>query len=83
MDPGKSLQWRCKAVARPAPTYAWYKNGKLIESVPGVMEVKGNYLHFPSVDKERDEGMYQCSATNVHGTSFSTGQLKILCKLKD
>ena len=24
--------------------------------------------------------MYQCSATNVHGTTFSSGELKVLCK---
>ncbi|XP_060571798.1 contactin-like [Ruditapes philippinarum] len=41
-------------------------------------QVRGNVLTIVSVVKERDEGMYQCAATNQHGTTFSTGQLKVL-----
>ena len=48
-DPDKMLKWRCKAVARPGATYTWYKNGVMIQSVPGVVEVKRNYLHIFSV----------------------------------
>ena len=80
VDPGQSIKWRCKAVARPKATYVWYKNGEILQSIPGEMEVTGNLLYFKSVDKARDEGMYQCSATNVHGTTFSTGRLKVFCK---
>lgn len=77
-DPGQNLRWRCKAVARPAATYSWYKDGEPIKNVPGVIEVNRNYLMIYNVDAERDEGMYQCGATNVHGTTFSYGQLKVL-----
>ncbi|XP_045162637.2 contactin-like [Mercenaria mercenaria] len=77
-DPGQELKWRCKAVARPKATYTWYKNGELIQNIPGVIEVHKNNLIIYSVDSDRDEGMYQCGATNVHGTTFSYGQLKVL-----
>ncbi|KAL4221661.1 Contactin 1 [Mactra antiquata] len=77
-DPGMTLRWNCKAVARPSAVYAWYKNGILIKSIPGKIEVRGNILTIMNVDRDTDEGMYQCSATNQHGTAFSTGQLKVL-----
>ena len=80
VDPGQSIKWRCKAVARPRAYYQWYKNGEVLQSEPGVLEVKGNILRILNTDADRDEGMYQCSATNVHGTTFSTGRLKVLCK---
>ena len=37
-------------------------------------------MYLRNIDKDRDEGMYQCSATNMHGTAFGTGQLKVLCE---
>ncbi|XP_052761161.1 contactin-5-like [Mya arenaria] len=77
-DPEKTLKWRCKAVARPAATYAWYKDGVLVQGIMGEIEIRRNYLIIHKVDKARDEGMYQCGATNVHGTTFSYGQLKVL-----
>ena len=80
MDPGQSLKWGCKAVARPRAIYRWYKNGEPMEEIPGEIEITGTRLWIASVDKDRDEGMYQCSATNAHGTTFSTGRLKVLCK---
>ncbi|KAK3583433.1 hypothetical protein CHS0354_025554 [Potamilus streckersoni] len=78
VDPGATIRWRCKAVARPNPTYTWYKNGKLITEISGEIEVRNNYLYIKAVDKTRDEGMYQCGATNKHGTVYSTGQLRVL-----
>ena len=67
-------------MARPAATYAWYKNGQLIENDSEDLQAQGNYLILRNIDKDRDEAMYQCSATNVHGTTFSSGQLTVLCK---
>ena len=80
VDPGQSVKWRCKAVARPKATYLWFKDGKLLEAVPGKIEVTGHMLYIWNVQKERDDGMYQCGATNMHGTTFSTGRLKVVCK---
>lgn len=79
-DPGMTITWNCKAVARPSATYSWYKNGVLLENKPGHIEIARNILKIVQVTIERDEGMYQCAATNQHGTTFSSGQLKVLCK---
>ena len=80
IDPGQSVKWYCKAVARPKATYQWYKNGELLKMIPGEIEVRGHMLYIRAVEKERDEGMYQCGATNMHDTTFSTGRLKVVCK---
>ncbi|XP_053378888.1 contactin-like isoform X2 [Mercenaria mercenaria] len=77
-DPGMTIHWNCKAVARPSATYSWYKNGKLLADVQGHIEIRSNVLTIKGVIKARDEGMYQCAATNQHGTTFSTGQLRVL-----
>ena len=75
-----AFTWYCKAVARPAATYSWYKNGELLESIPGEILVRGNILSFTNVNKERDAGVYQCAATNNYGSTLSTGELRVLCK---
>ena len=80
VDPNQQVQWRCKAVARPKAIYTWYKNGEVLQPIPGEIEVTGNILTIRAVQKERDEGMYQCGATNLHGTTFSTGRLKVVCE---
>lgn len=77
-DVGAELTWRCEARAVPRATYTWYRNSTVLVSTPGEIEVRENVLFIKRLDKNRDEGMYQCGATNVHGTSMSTAQLRVL-----
>lgn len=77
-DVGMTVRWYCRAVARPKATYTWYKDGKQLVTVPGQIEIVGGILTFVKVTKSRDEGTYQCAATNQHGTTFSTGQMSVL-----
>ncbi|XP_052225224.1 contactin-like [Dreissena polymorpha] len=77
VDAGQTVVWRCKAVARPRASFSWYKDGVLLTHVPGKLEVSGNKLTISNV-AAGDSGMYQCAATNRHGTSFSSGELQIL-----
>lgn len=77
-DSGMTLRWYCKAVARPSAFYSWYKDGKLLTNVPSHISIFGGMLMIQNVDESRDEGMYQCAATNTYGTTFSSGQLKVL-----
>ena len=44
----------------------------------GKIEQVGSNLMIYNIEAEKDEGMYQCAATNQHGTTYSTGQLKII-----
>ena len=79
-DVGSSLTWRCEAEAVPKAVYAWYKNSQLLKNIPGQLEIHENVLHILRLDQTRDEGMYQCSASNAHGTSITSAQLRVLCK---
>ncbi|OWF40587.1 contactin-like [Mizuhopecten yessoensis] len=79
VDVGGQLTWRCEANGYPSPVYQWYKNGVVLtNSQDGQLTITGNNLVIRSLDKVTHDGMYQCSATNVHGTSFSSAQLRVL-----
>ena len=75
IDVGSKLIWQCEAAGQPVPTYSWYKNGELLSSSSGVT-VESNTLVIDSIDVTRDNGMYQCAASNTHGVTFSTAQLR-------
>ncbi|XP_060585793.1 contactin-like, partial [Ruditapes philippinarum] len=77
-DTGSQLTWRCEAKAIPLGVYIWYKNGEILQSVPGDFEVKRNTIKFQSLDSARHAGMYQCVAMNTHGYSYSSAQLRVL-----
>ncbi|XP_052816691.1 contactin-like [Mya arenaria] len=77
-DVNSELTWRCEARAIPAATYTWYKNSKRLQHVPGQVEIRRNVLYIRSLDKSRDEGMYQCEAANAHGTNKTSAELRVL-----
>ena len=59
----------------------WYKNGQILRpDLDSDYMITGNVLTIPNVNT-RHSGMYQCAATNVHGTTMSAGQLRVLRKL--
>lgn len=80
LDKGtKQLTWRCEARAVPFPQYTWYKNGvPLTNSSDGNIAVWKNTLVLKNLEKSRDEGMYQCGASNAYGTTMTSAQLRIL-----
>ncbi|XP_060074968.1 contactin-like [Ylistrum balloti] len=78
VDIGSQLTWRCEAKAFPTPTYTWFKDGVLITSIPGERTIIKNVMLINSLDPEKHNGMYQCSATNVYGEVFTEGQLRVL-----
>lgn len=81
----ETLVWECEAFGIPAVYYQWFKNGieisdksKLSIEDANRYEVSGKRLTIHGLLPERDEGMYQCKATNELGTAFSSGQLRIV-----
>ncbi|XP_076455700.1 contactin-like isoform X2 [Babylonia areolata] len=78
VDEGRRLTWRCEARGVPSPTYSWFKNGEVLANQDGDVEISGNVLTVVSPDAARHDGMYQCAASNTHGVSYSTGQLRVL-----
>ncbi|GFS11365.1 contactin [Elysia marginata] len=78
-DIGSPLTWRCDARASPTPTFQWMRNGKPVVSDPKrFIRVNNNVLTISKLDPDLHNGMYQCSASNIHGTSLSEGQLRVL-----
>lgn len=86
MDAGTELKWRCEAGGPPNPSYKWFKNGALLDNttIPpddvSRVSVSNNWLTIQALDAIKDNGMYQCSATNALGTRYSAAQLKVLSK---
>ncbi|XP_046353215.1 contactin-like [Haliotis rufescens] len=77
-DVGGQLTWHCEAGGTPPPTYLWYKDGVPLKNMTGVLTIHRNALTVQGLNKERDSGMYQCSATNQHNVMYSTAQLRVL-----
>ncbi|XP_046576744.1 contactin-like [Haliotis rubra] len=83
LDVGSQMTWRCQATAIPPAVYSWYKDTELLTSTPGDVEIVGNVLTIKNANAEKHNGMYQCSAINLHGKSFSTAELKVLSPKPD
>ncbi|CAG5129208.1 unnamed protein product, partial [Candidula unifasciata] len=78
VDIDRQFTWRCEAMGVPRPIYTWFKDGKQLYSIPGDIEVQVNTLTIFKTDPKKHPGMYQCMAVNVHGTTFTTAQLRVL-----
>ncbi|RUS71142.1 hypothetical protein EGW08_021095 [Elysia chlorotica] len=50
----------------------------LLEDHVGHKPVNNNVLVISKLDPDLHNGMYQCSVSNIHGTSLSEGQLRVL-----
>lgn len=77
VDIGSKLTWRCEATAMPEPVYEWYKDGVRLSNIPGKLNIVRNVLTLQNL-QTTDNGMYQCSAENIYGKSFTEGQLRVL-----
>ncbi|XP_068759030.1 fibronectin type III domain-containing protein-like [Montipora capricornis] len=70
----------CDAVADPAPTYSWYRDGNKITTSTlndGKIKVENNKLHFKGITLEED-GIYQCVARNDIGMIVSSTWVHVL-----
>lgn len=77
------LSWECEAFGLPKVSYSWFKNGEelLVSNLSPLDQarylIRDNKFIIDSVVRERDSGMYQCRATNQHGSAFSSAQLRV------
>ncbi|XP_034935862.1 contactin [Chelonus insularis] len=84
MDHDGDLTWTCEAFGIPDVTYRWYKNGEPISMDTLPLEdrnrffIRDNILKIQHLDRERDDGMYQCQARNELKTKYSSAQLRVL-----
>ncbi|KAK0067653.1 contactin-like isoform X2, partial [Biomphalaria pfeifferi] len=78
IDIDRQFTWRCEARGIPQPVYHWYRNGVAITAADTTVEVKANVLKIAQAQPLVHQGMYQCSASNIHGTVFTSAQLRVL-----
>uniref|UniRef100_A0A668RUC0 Contactin-2 n=1 Tax=Oreochromis aureus TaxID=47969 RepID=A0A668RUC0_OREAU len=72
-----NLQWECKAIGKPRPTYRWLKNGQSLKA-----EVRSGRLTIPKISLS-DSGMYQCVAENELGSVYASAELKVVASPPD
>ena len=78
VDEHEEVIWTCEAFGIPDVTYDWLKNGVMLKpSERYILRENSNVLKILRVET-RDEGMYQCRATNDLDVRYSSGQLKVL-----
>ncbi|KAH9496084.1 Contactin-2 [Bulinus truncatus] len=78
IDQHGDFVWVCEAQGSPPPVYAWYKDGQVLNSQNGSIKVRSNVLKIYKALPNEHQGMYQCAAINIHGTTFSSAQLRVL-----
>ncbi|CAN8025402.1 unnamed protein product [Ixodes persulcatus] len=68
----------CEAKGDPKPTYQWTKNGNEFNHVAHdtrVSQVPNRGTLVFTKPEDMDEGLYQCWATNIHGTAVSNASI--------
>jgi len=89
VDAGRNAEFRCYASGLPSVTYKWFVNASALNySVlrPAdrdryTFSSENNILTITNVQL-RDAGMYQCQASNTHGTRLCSAELRIFGKLR-
>ena len=89
VEVGQTAVFRCYATGMPAVRYKWYRNATVLNSTvlpPAdrhryTFSSAGNILTITEVQKP-DAGMYQCQASNTHGTKLCSAELAILGTLR-
>jgi len=89
VDVGQTAVFRCYATGVPNVRYRWFANATALHSamLPPAdrarysFSTSGNILTITDVHTP-DAGMYQCEATNAHGTKLCSAELRIFGKLR-
>ncbi|XP_060717273.1 vascular endothelial growth factor receptor 1 isoform X1 [Tachysurus vachellii] len=72
-----SVTLQCNASGVPRPLVTWYKNGRKLKQVSGIMLAPDDgTLHIDRITVE-DEGMYTCEATNERGSAESSAYISV------
>ncbi|XP_034660688.1 contactin [Drosophila subobscura] len=80
-DYNSDVTFICEAFAIPDANYTWYKNAERLDPLTINRDryvIQDNVLTIKFLEREKDEGMYQCGAQNQLKTSFSSAQLRVL-----
>ncbi|XP_075918353.1 neuronal cell adhesion molecule-like [Petromyzon marinus] len=74
-----TVELTCRASGIPTPTIRWFINGVPIDEAPEVLgrRVDGDSLTLTWLEEE-DTGVYQCEASNRHGTILANAYVNVL-----
>lgn len=80
-DYNSEVTFLCEANSIPDSNYTWYKNAELMEREKLDKDkyiIQDNLLTIKYLDSEKDNGMYQCKATNQLKSVYTSAQLRVL-----
>lgn len=84
MDDNADLTWTCEAFGIPDVNYTWFRNGEVLDIPKLPLEDRDRYTSVDNVltirylNREKDQAMYQCCASNQLKAKYSSAQLRIL-----
>lgn len=74
---GSTAEFNCSAEATPKPTFKFFRNGKELLANDRI-RIYDSMLLIKEVHKDEDQAVYQCQATNKHGTLWANFYLNLL-----
>ncbi|XP_063796713.1 neural cell adhesion molecule L1-like protein isoform X2 [Pseudophryne corroboree] len=76
---GSEVILNCSASGKPEPEIRWLRNGIPLtrETLPQNHQMKESLIFIHSL-QQSDSAVYQCEATNKHGTIFSSANINVL-----
>lgn len=80
-DYNSEVTFVCEANSIPDSNYTWYRNAELMhrdDLDKDKFIIQDNILTIKYLDPEKDNGMYQCKATNQLKAVYSSAQLRVL-----
>ncbi|XP_046881494.1 neural cell adhesion molecule L1-like protein isoform X2 [Hypomesus transpacificus] len=75
---GSDVLIKCSASGIPQPTITWRVNGLPLEEVPASNRKEFDDTIFLKNAKEFDSAVYQCEASNTHGTILANANIMIM-----
>ncbi|XP_075039177.1 neural cell adhesion molecule L1-like protein isoform X2 [Mixophyes fleayi] len=76
---GSEIILNCSASGKPEPEIQWQRNGIPLtrETLPHNHQMRGSLLFIHSLQPS-DSAVYQCEASNKHGTIFTSANINVL-----
>nr|XP_023688929.1 neural cell adhesion molecule L1-like protein isoform X2 [Paramormyrops kingsleyae] len=76
--PGSDVRLSCSATGKPPPTITWMMNGHVLEDLPAShRQILNGELLLRHVTPQ-DSAVYQCQASNRHGTILANANVMVL-----
>ena len=78
---GASVRFECTVVADPPPSITWFRNGAALATSRKHEILRGEEALIVRDVGARDQGVYECVATNAAGEARASATLTVFGKL--